>query len=242
MAFFKDNQDLLGMDLAPDTPLPIPSGAKQQAAAMLYNRIGGLLDAASDEVGVETPMLVAAWLVESSGDPFVQNRAIIRFEVHLFFDSWGTSSEADFDAHFRFGGHAGVPGKRWQNHQFRADVNDTFRPFHGDQGKEYEVLDFARGLAQTSALTSISIGGSQILVSNFHKIGYASPLDMFSAFQQDERFHILGFMDFCGTFLLNKIKDGDWEGFAAGYNGSGNAEAYGDNLHDTFEAIDPIFP
>ena len=75
-------------------------------------------------------------------------------------------------------------------------------------------------MAETPALTSISIGGSQILVSNFHKLGYGSPREMFDAFQSDERFHVLGFLDFCGTTLLDDIKANDWVSFAGAYNGA----------------------
>ena len=241
MPYYKDDPTLVAAPMAPATELAVPPEPQPRAAVNLYNRIGGLLDAAAAAVGVRTPVLIASWLVESSGVPFVPNQAIIRFEVHHFYDSWGKSHTASFDDHFRFGGHAAVPGRVWQNHQFRQATADPFRPFHGDQAKEYAVLGFARGLAETPALTSISIGGSQILVSNFHKLGYGSPREMFDAFQSDERFHVLGFLDFCGTTLLDDIKANDWVSFAGGYNGAANAEAYGEKLHDTFEAIDPVF-
>src|SRR5882672_4019678 len=133
MAFFKDNQALLAAPLAPATPLLEPTTPQRHAAAVLYNRIGGLLDAAAAAVGLRTPMLAAAWLVESSGATHVPGHAIIRFEAHLFFAAWGKSHPADFDAHFQFGGHADVPGHPWQNQQFRAAEPDPFRPFHGDQ-------------------------------------------------------------------------------------------------------------
>jgi hypothetical protein len=138
--------------------------------------------------------------------------------------------------------HDGVPGKPWQNHRFRASAAEPFRPFHGDQAREYAVLDFARDLGVTPALLSISIGGPQILVSNYHRLGYDAPQEMYDAFERDERFHVLGFMDFCGASLLGKLRAQDWVVFAAGYNGEANADAYGEKLHDTYDAIDPVFP
>jgi len=229
--------------LSPAAPLDAqPDGPLQRAAAKLYARLGGLMDAAALKLQVPTAVMVASWLVESSGAAFVANQAIIRFEVHLFHRNWGQSNPAVFDAHFQFGGHNGVPGRPWQNHRFRAAKTDPFRPFHGDQGGEYAVLGFARDLGATPALLSISIGGPQILVSNYHRLGYDAPKDMYDAFQSDERYHVLGFMDFCGTALLGKLQAQDWDDFAAGYNGEANAEAYGQKLHDTYEEIDPLFP
>ena len=243
MPYYKDDPTLRGIALAPTAPLDAqPDGPQQIVAVNLYDRLGGLMDAAAAKLQLPTAVMVASWLVESSGAAFAANQAIIRFEVHLFHRNWGQSNPDVFDAHFQFGGHNGIPGKPWQNHRFRASIAEPFRPFHGDQGREYTVLGFARDLGATPALLSISIGGPQILVSNYHRLGYDAPKDMYDAFQIDERFHVLGFMDFCGASLLDKLRSQDWVGFAAGYNGEANADAYGQKLHDTYDEIDPVFP
>lgn len=81
---------------------------------------------------------------------------------------------------------------------------------------------------------------TKIKVSNYKKIGYRTPVAMYNAFQANERNHVLGFFDFCQkrtstSSLLEFLRKQNWTSFAAGYNGSGQAEKYGGLIKDNFE-------
>src|SRR6185295_16988974 len=105
--------------------------------------------------------------------------------------------------------------------------NGAWRVFHGgDQAGEYEVFEFARGLADAEpACLSASFGGPQILGENFGKLGYGNAAALFDAFKQSERWHVCGFFDFCqANELLGRIRREEWISFATGYNGGGQAE------------------
>jgi LAS superfamily LD-carboxypeptidase LdcB len=232
--FFKDSPLLKGMRLTPATPI----GANRtwsplrRRLAETYNRLGGLMQALARMVGIDVASVLAVWYVESGGRRHTPSQAIIRFENHLFYRNWGKSNESLYNRHFRHGGHAGQAGRAWQNHQFRKSASEPFQDFHGNQAREYEVLHFARQLGgHDPALLSISIGGPQILITHYSRIGYASPRQMFDAFQASERFHVLGFFDFCQRGgLLRFLRTRQWAGFARRYNGSGQVERYAVHL------------
>ncbi|HET7462171.1 MAG TPA: N-acetylmuramidase domain-containing protein, partial [Longimicrobium sp.] len=246
--FFKDIPHLTTTALAPATPItPDPKWpALRRALCDICNRVGGLLGAIASETGTPAAAVLAVWYVESGGRAHTPGAAIIRFENHLLWDAWGSAHAADYDAHFQHGGHAGVGGKRWENHRWRQGVSGAFSTFHGHQDREYDVLTFATGLAGfDTAAQCISIGGPQILVSNHRLLGYATPTEMYNAFQAaDERWQVLGFFDYCqfkfghGTRrgeLLRDLRARDWRAFTRGYNGSGQVDAYSARLRDAHD-------
>jgi peptidoglycan hydrolase-like protein with peptidoglycan-binding domain len=241
-SYFKDDPSLRTISLSPTTPITINPRWPQlrKTLASTYNRLGGLIRALANRVGIEIPAVLAVWQVESAGRRHVPGRAIIRFENHLFYKLWGQNNPAIYDRHFRHGGHAGQPGRSWENHQFRERINEPFRSFHGNQDLEYRVLFLAQQLGgETAALQSISIGGPQILVSNYRMLGYTSPREMYEAFQSGERFHILGFFDFCTHHprgdLLRYLRNHEWRSFAYYYNGSGKADEYGQRIQRVYQ-------
>lgn len=238
--YFKDSQELRRAPLAPSTPVAVnprwPSVRKSLAGT--YNRLGGLMGAVADRTGIQVQAVLAAWHIESGGRTHTVKRAVIRFENHLFHRLWGRHHEALYSRHFRHGGHAGEPGRPFQNHKFRESPQDSFRSFHGNQELEYRVLALAARLGgDEAALKSISIGGPQILVANHRLIGYPTPRSMFDAFQAGERWHVLGFFDYCRHRrapapgdLLHYLRNRDWRRFAYYYNGPGQVELYGSRL------------
>ncbi len=244
--YFKDDPKLAAVALAPPQPLAIddawPSG--KAAIARAFNRLGGLMYAIHEQTGIPIPAVLAVWKVESGGAAHTSGKAIIRFENHLLYNRWGREHVAAYDASFQHGGHAGVGGSSWKNHRFRADPSAAWQTFHGEQSREYEVLAFARQLVgDADALSCISIGGPQILISNRRLIGYESERAMYDAFQADERAHVLGFFDYCQYAtgyihrrreLLRDLRALRWVEFARGYNGGGQAEAYGDALASAY--------
>lgn len=243
-SYFKDSPVLNSVALAPDRPVQVirswPSA--RQAIAATYNRMGGLMRALAAEAGIEAAAALAVWYVESGGIAHVPGKAIIRFENHLFYRIWGRHNEAQYQAHFRHGGYASAPGRAWEGHAFREDPSQPFRSFHGSQELEYRVLDLAMRLAGDMALECISIGGPQILISSYRLIGYASPRQMYDAFQAGERAHVLGFFDFCRAKpapkpgnMLAYLRDHRWEDFARYYNGSGQVAVYGGRIGNAYE-------
>jgi hypothetical protein len=246
--FLKDAADLKTAPLVPSRPIGIdrkwPSARK--AAAETYNRVGGLMGALATRLGVELPAVLAVWRVESGGRTHTPGKAIIRFENHLFFRLWGEKNPARYNMHFRHGGHAGQAGKSWEGHQLRASATDQFAPIHtGSQGNEYRALELATRLAgEGIALQCISIGGPQILITNHRRLGYATPRQMYDAFQASERWQVIGFFDFCRNTkqgqLVAYLRARDWAKFAYYYNGKGQVAIYSGHLIDAYQAAQAV--
>jgi hypothetical protein len=232
--FFRNEAALATVPLAPATPVAIDRRWPQsrRAIAGTYNRIGGLIDALARRLGVDTEAALAVWFVESAGRTHTPGRAIIRFENHLFFGAWGRTNARVFDQHFRFGGRGGQPGRSFEGHQMRDAVTGPFRAVHtGSQDDEYAALALAQRLGADAGVASISIGGPQILTSNFAMLGYPSARAMHDAFQADERAQVIGFFDFiCRSRLQPAMRQHRWEDFARVYNGPANTVVYGGRL------------
>ncbi len=243
--YFKDSPRLQSVPLPPSRPITVvptwPSIRRMLAST--YNRLGGLMQAVANEARIEVQAALGVWQVESGGRTHTVGRAIIRFENHLLYRLWGKNNQAIYNRHFQHGGHMGVPGSPWQNHKFRENTTEPLRSFHGNQDLEYRVLALATRLAgEEPALKSISIGGPQILTSNYSLIGYSSPREMSDAFQASERAHVLGFFDFCRHRaapskgdLLKYLRNYDWSSFARYYNGPGQVEKYGGLIQNAYE-------
>jgi hypothetical protein len=231
---FKDQATYARVPLAPVQPLGISSSwpSTRRTMAQVYNRVGGLISAIAGGVQVDVATVLAVWAVESGGLTHVPGAAVIRFENHKFFDLWGVRNPTSFDTYFKFGGRNGQPGQRWENHQFRTSSGAPFAALHVNQSTEYAALRHAIALGgEPLALQAISIGGPQILVSNYKVLGYSTPKRMYDAFQLDERWHVLGFFDFCRVNgILNHLTAKRWTDFASKYNGPGNATVYGQKI------------
>lgn len=233
--FFKDSGVLQEAQLPPEDPV---SGSS--SIAKTYNRLGGLMERLAKETRIDVSACLAVWMVESGGRKHQKDKAIIRFENHLLFRDWGDENDSIYIQHFQHGGHNGISGNSWQNHKYREIPSKPFASFHGKQTEEYRVLELAKTLAgEDTALRCISIGGPQILVSNHKRIGYRSPIAMYNGFQADERAHVLGFFDFCQP-IIRFLREEAWISFAAGYNGSGQAEEYGSHIKENFKSAQKL--
>ncbi len=239
--FLHRRDDLAAIPTEPpaETRIPLRSDLSpaQQALAGIWNRYGGLLAVLSDLLGIDPAAGVAVFQVESSGRGFGgDGRLIIRFENHIFHRRWGKKNPQSFDAHFRF-----EPKKSWRGHRFRAAADGDWQSFHGDQDREWEVLEFARQLDEEAALSSISMGAPQIMGFNHTAIGYGGAGEMFERFQTDVRYHVFGFFDFlkgpgATSPMLEALRGRRFEDFASSYNGSGQAAAYGERISKSFAA------
>jgi len=244
--FFSQTPDLQNAKAAPASPLASNPNwtASQKAIAATYNRLGGLLTEIGKQVQVPLPPTLAVWYVESGGVASTPGQAVIRFEVGRLLSAWGKNNSGPFDAHFQCGGYRGIPGASWQNNAFSVAPGGPFVPLHTSQANEYAALKLASQLAgQETAVRCISIGGCQIMVSNFGMLGYASGMDMYNAFQSTENAQVLGFFDFCarqGGGLFGFLQKLDFASFAAQYNGPGQVQVYSAKLKNATDDANAV--
>jgi len=201
----------------------------QRTMANIYNRFGAWLDMRAAEMGVKTSDLAAVLKVESGGDGFRGTRMIIRFENHVFDNNYDGS---DFFTYFTYN-----TDKRWTGHQWRDSPTGTFESFHGNQDKEWEVLQFAQNLAEndpqtlaeSAALRSASYGAPQIMGFNYAKIGYSSVELMFQAFSNSIQNQMDGLVAFIldSPTCISGLRTENMVTFASCYNGAGKAAQYG---------------
>lgn len=223
---------------APLVSLQAHWNATQCALAREYNRLGGLLARLAALTGVPLAAALAVWLVESSGRALEVNHALIRFEVHHLWSAWGHNHAEAFDAHFRFGGRAGVAGYSWEGHAYRTASDGAFAAVHADQAHEYAALELAIQLAgEELPVRCISMGGCQLMGCDYDLLGYPTAKAMYDAFQANENAHVLGFFDFCAHQpaphiggLLTYLRQQDFTSFAHFYNGGGEVAAYATRL------------
>jgi hypothetical protein len=242
--FLRPQAEFAGVPLPPPQSEVIPLDPAVMddtalALARTWNRYGGLLAVLSNALRIDAGLAAAVFVVEAGGRGFAADgRMIIRFENHIFFDSWGRQDPDRFAQHFRFS-----PDRRWQDHQWRRSPDEAWRSFHGDQSAEWEVFQFAQTIDETAAKLSISMGAPQIMGFNHSTIGYESVHQMFDDFAESEsgeRAQILAFFDFVkGTSVssprIRALQDGDFHTFAALYNGAGQAARYGSLISSRFD-------
>lgn len=246
VGFLHERDDLKNVPLEVDEADRLATspghGFKERTVVRTWNGKGGLLGILSELVRVADGASMAVLLVESSGSGFgADGRLKIRFENHIFWSRWGRDHPDVFDRHFRFD-----PSRRWQGHRFRADAQGDWRDFHEEgQVGEWRAFEHALGLADMAALSSISMGASQVMGFNHHLIGYGSPRAMFDRFREHERFHILGLFDFVkgpGTTspMLEALRRRQFTEFATHYNGSGQAAKYGGMIQEYFALFENL--
>jgi len=212
--------ELNQMELSPSNLLPVEGSSKQKKVINAWNNYGNLLRKLSKIKGIDVGAAIAVMCVESSGRGFgSDNKMIIRFENHQFWKRWGKNNEDTFRKFFKF-----RDDKKWLGHEFRNSPNGQWQSFHGNQSKEWQVLEFARQLNDNAALDSISMGLPQIMGFNSSIIGYKTVQDMFEKFNSDIRFHLFGLFDFLDKRMIKALQERDFEEFAGYYNGPGQAQ------------------
>lgn len=205
-------------------------GALDRQMAIIYNAKGKYIHEQAQALGISTAAAAAVLKVESRGVGFGSDgRMIIRFENHVFHDRWGKSNRATFNQHFQYSSD-----ERWKGHKFRRGENDAWVSCHQSQAQEWEILEFARGLSNDPALQSISMGAAQIMGFNYEKEGYGSVQEMFDHMSGAIKPQLVGMFTFIQNtpLCINGLKEGDYVKFARGYNGSGQAQTYGDLIAD----------
>jgi hypothetical protein len=244
--FFQRDSQLSSVPLEPSVSVgTLPRSTElEHAATCVFNRLGGLMGLVASDLGLEVSAVIAVWVAEGGNRLFVPKRAAIRFEVHQLFDGWGKRNRQLFDTHFRFGGHSLQPGHPWENQEFRTENPGPFTSVHHNQNSEYAALTLAQILSGDElALASCSIGGCQLMMNAYALLGFDSARQMYEAFQESERAHVLGFFDFCKNKpaprigdLINCLRIKDWTNFAKNYNCAEMAPIYAPRLENAYRA------
>ncbi len=221
--------------LAPERQLPLSGDATDRKVALTWNKYGELLTQLCGKIDIDVACAVSVLCVESSGKGFQpgnDGRMIIRFENHKFWKYWGRNNIDTFKRHFVY-----QSGEPWKGHKWRRDADDSWRTFHGNQAKEWQVLNFAQTFNSDAALFSISMGAPQIMGFHFARIGYATVEAMFEDFKADIEAHIRGFFNFFDAPMISAMQTFDFVGFAARYNGSGQKQKYGRWIKEHYDAF-----
>ena len=222
--------------LAPNVKFKVIGNDATKKVATTWNQYGGLINTLAEQYQIDPACIIALLCVESSGDGFRsdnQGRMVIRFENHKFWSFWGKQHADEFNQYFKLN----LADKPWLGHQWRPSPNEEWLDFHGNQAREWQVLEFARGLDDTAALKSISMGAPQIMGFNYAQLDYPSVQAMFEKFSSDIRFQILGLLQFLSTDMIAALRKLDLTRFAGYYNGSGQQQQYGQWIDDHYQAF-----
>lgn len=168
---------------------------------------------AADVLGVTIPQVRAVIAVESGklGGFGTDGRPIILYEPHIF---------SRLTQHRYDDTHGGVSYLRWKA-----------KPYPASQADRWAQLEYAANLDRPAAIQSASYGLFQIMGFNFKVCGFTDPEAFFAAMHVSEREHLMAFVGFVkGNSLDRHLIAGDWEAFARGYNGPGQAPAYAAKL------------
>jgi hypothetical protein len=219
---------------------PATADWEARTLAVIWNRYGGLIGQLANELQIDPALAVAVLQVESGSWAFLSEnrRMVIRFENHIFYDTWGKQRPDLFHQHFRF-----HPTERWKGHEWRPDPNGAWLPCHTDQQGEWQIFSFARTRCHDSAAKlAISMGLAQIMGFNFDRLGYDSVDAMYEAFENSEAQQLRGFFTFVRTQpgALPALQANDLRAFARVYNGSGQEEFYANRMrgaHTHFLAL-----
>ena len=228
--------DIHAIPLAPADKLDVHGDSKSQKTAATWNKYGRFLSVLSDRYQIEPACAIAVLCVESSGDGFRsdnQDRMVIRFENHKFWSYWGKQHPDEFNQYFSLN----LADRPWLGHKWRPSTQDEWLSFHGNQMREWQVLEFARQLDDTAALQSISMGAPQIMGFHYEKLDYPNVQAMFKKFSTDIRYQILGLFQFLTPSMVRALRTLDFVSFAGYYNGSGQKQQYGQWIDEHYQAF-----
>ncbi len=218
-----------------------PLRGLRRTMAMVYNTKGQFIADRARQYNADSGVLAGFMQVESGSQAFsnVQDRPLIRFEVHVFWRLWGRSHRAQFNQHFRFN----QTGNAWTGHQFRINNTSPWQNFHGNQNREWQAVNIAETISnQETAYRSMSIGMGQIMGFNHNNAGFATAVDMFDAFNRSERAQMDGILNFINANprLLRAVQNRNFNNIARYYNGAGQVGVYGPRIRAATQAYDRV--
>lgn len=188
------------------------------------------------KMSIIEPRAAAAVLdVESGGEGFgADGRLKIRFETHIFKPRLG--NDGLFARHF-----AQADSEPWAKPQYyRRSEGEPWQPIHtGDQAAEWAAFDLARELHAEAAYQSISMGAAQIMGFNANRVGYASALAMFRAFERSLGHQMIAFVNYIlsDDDLYEAMLGHDWRTIARLYNGTGAVDHYAQLLAERYAQL-----
>lgn len=176
-------------------------------------------DISATRLGVQVAAIKAVAAVEASGAGFSAGRPVLLFEPHRF----SRATHHQFDA-----AYPSVSYPKWDKAKYPAS-----------QAARYAQLIKAVGLDVDAGFASASYGKFQILGENFAACGFSSSFDFAQAQAFDEAAQLKAFEGFLNaTGLVKKLRALDFDGFAAGYNGTAwRANDYGNRLRSSFRGF-----
>ncbi|MGE0828686.1 MAG: N-acetylmuramidase family protein [Hyphomonadaceae bacterium] len=177
------------------------------------------IDALAQSLGVEAAAISAVVRVESAGAGFAADgRPLILFEPFWF----SQLTMGQFDAS---NPNVSQPTVR------RSDLGGT-------QAQRWAKVSEAFALDPAAALGATSWGVLQAAGRNFAAAGYANVFDFVIDISQSEAKQLAAFQrTLQSQGLADELQRKDWEGFARGYDGEGNAGPYAAALANAYAAI-----
>jgi hypothetical protein len=240
--FLRIRSELADVPLAPPREMMIDlataKDSAEQGVVRTWNRYGWLLSTLADVLRIESGVAVAVLDTLGEGRGFSRDgRMRVRFENHIFHDTWGRDNPDKYEAHFQFDSR--LP---WRKHVWRPTSSGDWLNCHGKQGDEWWVFEFAQGLDDTAAKLSTAMGVAQILGLNYAAIGHKSVDQMYQEFAWSECYQIMGLFDLIAgpgskSRQLSALQVADFENFAALHLGGRQAARYSSLLRRAYEAF-----
>lgn len=165
-------------------------------------------EAAARSMGVEVAVLKAIGKKESKGNSFYrQGQAVILFERHKMY------------ANLRDKGYT-----KTQLMNLKEKYPRIVNPIYGGYGtytEQYEKLETAKKIDYDAAIQSSSWGKFQVL-GCYYSNSYSSTKELEEAMNMCEKQQFNYFIAYLkgSTYLINAIKNKDWERIAQFYNGA----------------------
>lgn len=177
-------------------------------------------EAAAAELGCEPEAIMAVVQVESGplGAYAADGRMVIIFEAHIF----SRRTNRVFDE-----SNPNVSYRTWDASRYPRT-----------QAGRWDQLREAYALNPEQALASTVWGKFQIAGFNHAAAGFPSAREFVASMNRSEQDQLRAWVSYIrSNNLTDELVRKDWEGFAAGYNGSGQVERYGRLMREAYTRL-----
>jgi hypothetical protein len=181
------------------------------------------LEAIAAELGCEVEAVQAVVEVESGrlGAFAADGRPIILYEPHIF----SRRTNRQFDA-----SHPNISYRSWDASKYPRT-----------QDGRWAQMREAYALAPQDAIASASYGLFQIMGFNHAACGFPDPKAFVTDMCRSQAQQLKAFAAFVrSNNLADELVRKDWDGFARGYNGSGQVERYGGMMREAYNRLKSV--